>query len=141
MKYLKTIIIALVVFSCQQGYGQCAGKSKGTRGYNAVKYFITLKFNEDKRTETGATNEPESSIQVVEDSKICLRIEKLLDDNADIANVAPHDDISKYFYETENYYYALWALSPEFDGIPRTGPRRQFVVIKKDFSQHWKYYL
>jgi hypothetical protein len=55
--------------------------------------------------------------------------------------VAPYDDISKYFYETTNYYYAFWAFSPEFDDRPRTGPRRRFVVIKKDFSQNWKYYL
>jgi hypothetical protein len=141
MKYFKIVIVGLMILSFRQGFGPCGGKSKGTRGYNSVKYFITLKFYEDKRTETGATNEPESSIKVVENSETCTRIEQILDNDSEIDNSTLHSDLGKYFYETTNYYYAFWSFHPRFDGLPKTGPKFRFIVIKKDFSQNWKYYL
>ena len=141
MKYIRITFILLVIILSQQSYGQCAGKEKGSRAEFSVELFLTLPDREEQRTETGATAEPESSIKVVETRAICYQIESLLDNASEVDNVAPYEDISKYFYETQNFYYAFWAPSPEFDDIPRTGPKRQFVVIKKDFSQYWKYYF
>ena len=141
MKKIRIAISVLITFFVLEGNAQCLGKSEGTRAYNRVSRFISHSYHQDKRNEVGATNESESSIKVVESSTVCNQIEQLLNDKTDLDNVAPYDDISKYYYETTNFYYAFWTFHPASDGIPRTGPRRQFIVIKKDFSQYWKYYL
>lgn len=142
MKNLKTLlIISLLTTLTIEGQAQCAGKSEGTRAYNRVTRFVSHSFYQDKRDDTGATDESVNSIRVVENNKICSRIEQVLESDSEIDNSTLHDDLGKYFYETTNYYYAFWAFHPRFDGIPRTGPKLRFIVIKKDFSQNWKYYL
>lgn len=123
------------------GFGQCLGKSKGSRALSRVERFVTAPYQQEKREETGAIDESKISINIVEDESVCSQIEGILTNDIKINNNLDNPDLAKYFYETTNYYYAFWAPKPEFDGIPKTGPKLLFVVIKKDLSEHWKYYL
>lgn len=150
MKINKKIITAsITLLIAISSYGQkvpqmsaCTPESSSAEF--RVELFLTLADRENLRQETGTTNETVEQIAVVEDEQDCSSLKNLIWDNQNYNRINQSmagRDKQIYFYKTNNFYYVFWNKKPESDGIPRTGPKTLFLVIKKDLSQVWEYYL
>ena len=146
----KIIITSIALLIVLSGYSQriplpinnCPGESSSAEF--RVELFLTLANRENIRQESGTTNETVDQIAVVEDEQVCSSLKNLISNNQkynQINQSMAGTDNQIYFYNTNNFYYVFWNKKPEFDGIPRTGPKTLFLVIKKDLSQVWEYYL
>ena len=154
MKVERKIKIFPILFFvlCQiQSQAQCDGKNKGSRAEFMIELFLTLPDREPQRVETGAVNESLSSIAKVTSQSDCQNIQDIIDKddllkeidsrvNQGILSPIGRRQV-KYFYQSNNYFYLFWDDHPDYDDRPKTGPKTMFVIIKKDFSEYWKYYF
>lgn len=121
----------------------CPEFTEGSRAFNRVKFFIVLPDRENLRQETGAVNEKEEQIRPVTEESACTELNELILTNEKYAQIDSHlrEDRAKYYYQTNNFYYIFWTWKPEFDDVPKLGPKTIFIVVKKEGGQHWEYYL
>ncbi|MFT4740489.1 MAG: hypothetical protein ACI9XJ_001288 [Marivirga sp.] len=151
MKKIK-LIIGLILFACicSSGYSQKSliqpdiSCSSTTEFANfIVESFLTRADRTSLRTESGTTNESISQISVVSNEQECTKISGFVLNKTKYRNI--HDSMSNdrqiYSYKTNNYYYVFWSAKPAFADRVKTGPRQIFLVIKKDLSQIFEYYL
>ena len=145
---LRFIMVLLLCFLAHQGTsqilvdGNCPNPNSSTRAYKRVNYFLTLPDREDKRIETGATNETVDQIRPVADENICLKLNEIVSGNNLYRKVdaSLDEDETKYYHRTDNLYYIFWTKKPEFDR-PSFGPRTLFIVVSKDYNSVWQYYF
>jgi hypothetical protein len=149
-KILKSVILILVLIHASQIAKtqdlqiDCSNFQVSDRAFRAVKLFITSSYYEDEREQVGIINEALEQIEVANDEEECLKLINL------IANSPKYNKINQqtigtnstiYYYKTHNFYYIFWDKKPAFDSIPYTGPKTLFLVVKKDFSQIWEFYI
>ncbi|MFQ3212645.1 MAG: hypothetical protein ACI9L9_000906 [Marivirga sp.] len=109
-----------------------------------VELFLTVPDRQSLRQETDALNETVEQITTVTDQQSCSALKDLIINNEKYHQINQSlvgSDKQLYFYQTNKLYYVFWSKKPAFDGIPRTGGKSLFLVIKKDLSQVWEYYL
>ncbi len=143
----KLPIIFLVFVACSSAFGQavdnsCKSASSGAK--LSVEFFLTFTDRQVLREQSGTINELVSDIKAVDGEEACESIDNLLDSTTDFEKMNDHYPDSRltvYYYETSSFYYVFRAKKPEYDGIPSTGPKTRFLVIPKDLSKIWKFYL
>jgi hypothetical protein len=109
-----------------------------------VELFLTVPDRQSLRQETDALNETVEQIATVTDQQSCRALKNLIINNEKYNQINQSlvgSDKQLYFYQTNKLYYVFWSKKPIFDGIPRTGGKTIFLVVKKDLSQVWEYYL
>ena len=151
MKPKNITLVLIFMFSATLiTYGQtsstCDEIFHSSKGTQSVEFFLTIVGDinlEEFRAEIGIFNESIERINEVNDGDVCLHLQEIINGDEVLNGIENNlsEDRGKYYYETENFYYLFWRRKPEFDNIPRTGPKTIFVVIKDDLSEYWKYYF
>jgi hypothetical protein len=147
---LRVISILVFCLMTQIGYAQnqiipinsCPNPNGSKLADFAVDWFLLSAVAKEDREKVGATNEAAEEKMPVSDETICAKLNQIVRDNPEYKkiedNLAP--DRTRYQYRTENYYYIFWSRKPEFE-TPRTGPKRLFIIISKDFENIWEIFL
>jgi hypothetical protein len=109
-----------------------------------VELFLTVPDRQSLRQETGALNEKVEQITTVTDQQSCSALQHLITNNEEYNQINQSlvgSDNQLYFYQTNKLYYVFCNKKPAFAGIQITGGKTIFLVVKKDLSQVWEYYL
>lgn len=76
-----------------------------------------------------------ATLSHVSQNSICNQIRNLLVDELNLPYKAVNSKFTRYFYQTDEFYYVFWGAEP--GRVLITPITMQKVIIKKDFSQHW----
>ncbi|MEP1890116.1 MAG: hypothetical protein ABJJ14_00505 [Cyclobacteriaceae bacterium] len=119
----------------------CTGY-EGARGRKFVEFFLTLDNFSTERVLVGASNVSISEIAPVSEEAACVRLSSIISNNAKYQTVdqSISNDETKYYYQTNDFYYIFWAWKPENDNRIRFGPKRLFIVVSGDFENVWEFY-
>ncbi len=101
-----------------------------------MESFLTNVNHKDKRVASGTENILFTEAQPVGDEAICSVLQNIIQSNSKYRKVDESSKLRKHFYKTNNFYFVFWNFKRS--GL---GSRLLFLVIKKDFSKTYEFYL
>ena len=133
---LLVIIGALNNLKAQDENNVCTPNHE--RALFSVKYFLTASDLNKERISSGNTNIPIEEIKHVNNEQVCVKLNNLINSNAKYKEIATSTPKTKFFYQTNNFYYIFWSYA---DSLPRTGPKRIFIVVNNQFNVVGEFYI
>ena len=101
-----------------------------------MESFLVSVNDKDKRVASGTENIPFTEVQPVDDEAICLALQNIIQSNTKYKSADENTKLRKHFYKSNKFYFVFWNFKRS--GL---GRRLLFLVIKKDFSKTYEFYL
>jgi len=98
-------------------------------------YFTDVNYK-DKRVSSGTDNIPLAEVQPVDNEIECSNLRNVIHLNSKYKKVDEIPELRKFFYKTDNFYFVFWRYK-----VYTVGGKMLFLVIKKDFSKTYEFYL
>jgi hypothetical protein len=135
-----TILIALFLpnLTFAQDLPEFDCTQEHDRAVFTMQNFLTAPEIKTKRISAGLDNIPINEIKHVEDLTICKQLSLLINSNLKYKEINNTTSLAKFYYQTNSFYYIFWTHA---DNVPRTGPKRIFIVVDKHFNVVKEFYI
>ncbi|MGE4288569.1 MAG: hypothetical protein AB7E36_07770 [Salinivirgaceae bacterium] len=139
---VKCLILSLLIINVFQLRAQilddsaCPFPTETNLSKLSIELFLTDINYEEKRITSGTNNISISEVFAIDNEEECANLKNIVQSNPMYNQIDQVTDLRKYFYKTNDFYFIFWQ--------PRKlslGPKRLFLVIKKDYSKIYEFYL